>query len=391
VGIVGRRMLRPTRADLIGVVLIEDDTGDALLAEEFLAEAGEFDVRWGRSLKEGLGLIGPDTHCVLLDLGLPDVSGVQALKAVEVAAGRIPVVVLTGWGDRAAGDEAVASGAQDYLVKGEITPASLARSVRYAIERAGNEERDRHLLEAGLRREENLRMARSLHPDIRVADPSVGCETRYLPAGQGSLLGGDFLDGVELSDGTVRLVIGDVAGHGPEQAAVGVALRAAWRALVLNGADTGAVLPALDRLLLAERSMPFMFTTVCEVTIEPDRRHLRLRSAGHPPPLLDCGLGLRPLPVRAEPPLGAGLAVPGSGGVRLDLPETWQVLLYTDGIYEGRAPDGSRRTLDHFAQDARCDPGQPRLVDRLVARAEAAHGGPLPDDVALVHCWRLAR
>lgn len=383
------RMLRQSPIDVIEVVIIEDDPGDALLAEEYLFESGDFRVTWAQSLKGGLELIGPGTDCVLLDLNLPDGYGVEALRAVRSAARRMPVVVLTGLGDRAAADAAVAAGAQDYLVKDEITSASLARSIRYAIERAGNEERDRHLLEAELRREENRRMARSLHPRIRLTDPTMACSSLYQPAGQGALLGGDFLDGLELADGTVRLVIGDVSGHGPEQAAVGVALRAAWRALVLAAIDGDDVLLHLERLLLAERSTPFMFATLCDVAISPDRRHVRTRSAGHPPPLLDTGRGLRPVDLRPDPPLGAGLPIAAEGGRQLELPERWQLLLYTDGIYEGRAPDGRRQGLDDFVARTEARPPEPELLVDLFERAEADHGGPLPDDVALVACSRV--
>jgi serine phosphatase RsbU (regulator of sigma subunit) len=66
---------------------------------------------------------------------------------------------------------------------------------------------------------------RGFSPRLRVDDPDLTIATRYIPGTRGEVLGGDFLDAVELADGTVRLVTGHVSGHGPDGAAVGVNLR----------------------------------------------------------------------------------------------------------------------------------------------------------------------
>src|SRR3546814_15417113 len=81
------------------------------------------------------------------------------------------------------------------------------------------------------------------------------------------------------------MVIGDVSGHGPEEAALGVCLRIAWRTLVLAGRPDDDVLPALDAVLRAERQADH-FCTVCDVTVSPDRPHVSTRLAGHPHPEL---------------------------------------------------------------------------------------------------------
>ena len=62
---------------------------------------------------------------------------------------------------------------------------------------------------------------------------------------------------------TVALLVGDVAGHGPVEAAVGVALRAAWRALVLTGHSPDDLLDGLDKVLTRERESEELFATVC--------------------------------------------------------------------------------------------------------------------------------
>ena len=78
---------------------------------------------------------------------------------------------------------------------------------------------------------------------------------------------------MQVPDGTVHAVIGDVSGHGPDAAALGVCLRIAWRTLVLGGRGVDDVLPTLQVVHEVERHFSWMFTTLCMVTIAPDRAH----------------------------------------------------------------------------------------------------------------------
>jgi diguanylate cyclase (GGDEF)-like protein len=119
------------------VMLIEDDPGDALLIEEML-EQQEFKARLitAERLFDGINYL-QKIHCdvVLLDMNLPDSDGISTLTRLMDAAPDIPIVVLTGLSDESFGVEAVKTGAQDYLVKGEIDGKSLKRSIFYAVER----------------------------------------------------------------------------------------------------------------------------------------------------------------------------------------------------------------------------------------------------------------
>jgi DNA-binding NarL/FixJ family response regulator len=380
-------------ADVINVVVIEDDPGDALIAEEYLAEepSGKFQVLWTRTLAEGVAAIDSSTDCVLLDLGLPDSQGVSALEAVRAAAPRVPIVVLTGYDDRAAGTMAVNAGAQDYLVKGDVTPPTLARSIAYAMARAGVEDRDLKLLEADLSQRENRRLALGLTPQLHVSDPTLRCVTLYRPAGGSNLLGGDFLDAIERPDGTVRLVLGDVAGHGPEEAALGVSLRVGWRSLVLGGSQPGVTLGHLEELLRVESTDPFTFATVCEATISADRRTLSVCLAGHPPLVLIDDSGARLLEMPPHTPLGVDGPTRCVTDIALD--GAWTLLAYSDGIFEGRdGTSGGRLGLEAFVEavQAAIRPGDATHagLEELLTVAESRHGGPLEDDVALLACSR---
>ena len=133
---------------------------------------------------------------------------------------------------------------------------------------------------------ENSRLERGLLPQAAVATDFVSCASHYRPGRARAVLGGDFFDVVEMPDGRVRAVIGDVMGHGPDEAALGVHLRVAWRTLVLADVADDQILVALSRLLEAE-SPGGIFVTVCDATIDRDLC-LTVRVAGHPPPLLLC-------------------------------------------------------------------------------------------------------
>lgn len=127
----------------IRIVLVEDNADDALLVGEMLSEAGEqYAVRHARTFAEAMAMIPPvDTPtCVLLDLSLPDADGLEGLEGLRRFAPHAPVVVLTGNDDDNLCFRALATGAQDYVVKGRMTADVLGRSIRYALERKSSED-----------------------------------------------------------------------------------------------------------------------------------------------------------------------------------------------------------------------------------------------------------
>ncbi|NEE24324.1 response regulator, partial [Streptomyces sp. SID7982] len=91
---------------------------------------------------------------------LPDVSGIDALTAVRTLAPHTAVIVLTGLSEAQAGSDAMAAGAQDYLVKGKVEPDLLHRTVRYAVHRSQTERANVQAQTARQRAEENARLER---------------------------------------------------------------------------------------------------------------------------------------------------------------------------------------------------------------------------------------
>ncbi len=372
-----------TSAPPIRLLLVEDDEGDAILVREHLADAGlDVDLAWARTLDEAIDQLQVDL--VLLDLGLPDAMGISALERL-LAAGAPAVVVLTGLSGTDVGVEAVAAGAQDYLVKGEVDGELLGRSVRYAIQRRRLEDTDRALYRSLVRAEEVNRLERALLPKPSVLDDQLEVRVGYR-AGRDGVLGGDFYDVVERPDGSVLALVGDVCGHGPDEAALGATLRTAWRTLVLADVPTDEILGLLERVLISERARPEVFTTVSMLAVSADRAFVDLYLAGHPVPLL-LGAPSTLLPTHGR---GRALGIPVPGGwvpVRLELGTAWRILLYTDGVLEatvaGAGSDrvgkaGLLRIVDAAAADGA------DIVERVLHDVRVLHGGDLVDDAAVV-------
>lgn len=380
-----------TTAPPIAVLLVEDDPGDALLTRELLERSGlGFQVDEAPRLEDAVARLRQGVDCVLLDLGLPDAGGLDALSEILAVAPSTAVIVLTGRADRDLALAAVERGAQDYLQKGGLDSELLSRAVRYAVQRKRSEESARRLLANELLAAESARLERGLQARPLLQSSGLRSAARYRSGGGSLLLGGDFYDAIGLDDGTVRVVIGDVSGHGPDEAAIGVALRVTWRSLVLAGVDEPLVLQGMQAVLEAERLQDSLFATVCDACIYPSRGELSLRCAGHPPPLLiGPDRQFYSFAVEPGPPLGIfeNTAWPSA---RVQLPASWALVFYTDGVVEGRTLQDPRTRLgvegllEALSARAGQDDDLGALADHLLAIAEEQNGGPVADDIALL-------
>jgi serine phosphatase RsbU (regulator of sigma subunit) len=364
----------------VAVLLVEDDEGDALLVRELLHGV---DVRWVRSLADAAS-DARMVDCVLLDLALPDAERLEALDWVLASRPDAAVVVLTGDADERRSVDAVGAGAQDFLVKGQIDADVLSRSIRYAVARKRADLAARELYEAQARQSENLRFERGLVPRPLLGDVQLEWDSCYRVGGRRRVLGGDFYDVVQNGEGRVLALIGDVSGHGPDEAATGVALRIAARTLAVSGVGIGGVLPLLQRVLFAERQTPETFATVCVVQLTPGAATVAVALAGHPAPLIVDDGDVRTLgPVVPGPPIGVLEDVTWEP-TTLEIPSAASLVLYTDGAIEGTA--GAERLGTHGLMAIVRDEGvdTPGALDRIIEAAERRHGGPLTDDAALL-------
>ncbi|MFE6399215.1 PP2C family protein-serine/threonine phosphatase [Streptomyces alboflavus] len=436
------------------LVIEDDPAGSLSVPELLDAAGKPIRIRTARNLTEAERLLTDDVHCILLDLALPgrapaggfggtngpggpggpvgpggpsspsslnspstpgnhggstpapesphgkdrdtapDTDAapdeLAVLKHVLRLAPRHAVLALTASGDAEIGAQAVGVGAQDYLLREELDGRLLSRAIRYAVERKRADAAQRQLTESRLRAQENARLERGLLPTPLLEGSPLRFAAHYRPGRSRALLGGDFYDTVRMPDGSVHVMIGDVCGHGPDEAALGVELRIAWRALTFAGLCGDELLSTLQRVLEHERADEEIFATLCTVDIAPDGRRAGLCLAGHPSPLI------------ARPGRPAELLPYDNGGPALgllprarwprrqvELGGSWSLMLYTDGLIEGRIGEGNQRlgqdgmvemVRRQMAAGLRGD----ALLEAAVNEVRDLNGGDLTDDVAVL-------
>ena len=197
---------------------------------------------------------------------------------------------------------------------------------RKEIERKLNEayQRDHEVAET---------LQRSLLPESLPKIEGLQLDARYLPASRSAAIGGDWYDAVELDDGRVAVVVGDVVGHGLRAAVVMGQLRTAFRAYALLGTSPADTLARLNRLLMKEGGD--LMATALYMLLDRDTGQVWFASAGHPPALV--------VSRDSEPRyLEGGRSVPlGTSDIAYHEAEAWiergsTLLLYTDGLVERR-------------------------------------------------------
>lgn len=141
-------------ASVLRVLLIEDERTDALLHARYLLKAGDtirrdVHVTHVTTLHAALQILSSHVFDVaVLDLNLPDARGLRCIEALRAEYSNMAIVVLTGDDDVLVASQAVAHGAQDYLVKGRIEPGALGRALLYAVVRLASHEEYRALFDA---------------------------------------------------------------------------------------------------------------------------------------------------------------------------------------------------------------------------------------------------
>ena len=209
------------------VLLVEDNPGDARLIQIMLTEQedGSFHVDIAPRLADALAAIEKDApDAILVDLNLPDSSGLGTAERVIAAAPNVPVLVMTGLEDERVGLEAMRHGVQDYLTKGQIDGPLIRRAVRYAVDRMKTQallaEKVDELTTLTERIRDELEAAQSLQLSLlpteeelkRFADSySLEIVGHFQPSSE---LSGDLWAAMPLTDWRVGIFLADLTGHG---------------------------------------------------------------------------------------------------------------------------------------------------------------------------------
>jgi PAS domain S-box-containing protein len=223
-------------------------------------------------------------------------------------------------------------------------------------------------------------LQRSLLPERLPRIEGLEIAARYLPASRGAAIGGDWYDALELPDGRVALVVGDVVGHGLRAAAVMGQLRNAFRAYGLAESSPAEVMARVNRLVMSAEDE--VMATVLYLVLDRENGELTFASAGHPPPLLLETDGVRFLEGGRAVPIGAVEPVLFREASAV-LPDGAALLLYTDGLVERRDEPLEQR-LDALADAAgAAEEGLEGLCDAVLADVIGPDRMP-SDDVALL-------
>jgi PAS domain S-box-containing protein len=211
-----------------------------------------------------------------------------------------------------------------------------------------------------LAREQTMvdRLQRAILPRLPEVD-GLEVAARYLPAGTGARVGGDWYDLFLLDDGHVVFSIGDVAGHGIEAASLMAQLRNALRGAAYCGASPDEAIAAVDQLVADHADDDF--ATCIFGAIDLAAHRLVWTNAGHPPLLMVADGPAQYLAMAELPPLGVGLGVTRAKVHESPFPSGSLLLAYTDGLVE--------------------QPAEPLDLglERLLGAVAVHHGDPLDE------------
>jgi serine phosphatase RsbU (regulator of sigma subunit)/anti-sigma regulatory factor (Ser/Thr protein kinase) len=239
------------------------------------------------------------------------------------------------------------------------------------------------LYDAEHRRSHELQ--RGLLPRVLPSLPGVTTTARYLPAGDGAEVGGDWYDVIALPSDRVALVIGDVMGHGLREAAIMGQLRTAVRTLADLGQAPDELFYHLNSLV-GDLGDDYYATCLCAI-YDPTSRLCTLTTAGHPPPVIVHPDGSRYFPdLPDNPPLGTA-SFPYETAT-LELPEGSLLVLYTDGLIQDPTRDIDKGMAALSRRVARTpEPGSAdleALCDSLLSDFSDTDTSRFRDDAALL-------
>jgi serine phosphatase RsbU (regulator of sigma subunit) len=282
---------------VVRICLVDDDEDYYIITRDLLSEISSFSfqITWINTFEKALEqLDGAAFDVFVFDYSLGPKNGIDLLRAVIAKKIRIPVIMLTGHGDREIDMEAMMVGAADYLVKGKIDATILERSIRYAIEhfktleelrtsrdslRTTSQQLEKALASINEELETARRVQKSLLPHNVETLPGIEFSAAYLPTG---FIGGDMYDVVQIDDTHVAFLVIDVCGHGVPAALISAMAKVSFARYLPNNPSPLAVFSQVNAELCA--FMPEgRYITGFLAVFDVEKKELVFSRAGHPP------------------------------------------------------------------------------------------------------------
>jgi len=377
----------------VSILVIEDDPGDfglirAHVRSSGLVHVGDKDpVIWAKTLAEGIAVTHrkkPDV--VLLDLSLPDSTGLDTVRAIRTALHDVPIVVLTGHDDNAFSIAALQAGAQDYLVKGQFEQNALGRAVRHALVRGALEQelerKNRELLALHESDMDDMAVANVIMGHIMRSDGLRDPQIRYFqrPARQFS---GDFIAAARDNKGDLRVMLADVTGHGLQAALFLLPIFRIFRTMVKKGLSTSDIVTEINQTM-REIAVTGRFIAAAVAHIARDGSFIEVWNGGIPNAVH--------VPDNGEPhkfrsrhlPMGVVDADAFDAATEIFHAPPGVLLLCSDGLTEAESASGEPFGETRFETLLRVSlPDE--LFDNILSALEAHLGGGLAhDDLSIV-------
>lgn len=378
-----QREAKPLRA-----LIIEDSEVDALLLAQQL-KAGGYRLHSRRvdtAADLAAALESETWDIIFSDHSMPHFNSTEALAIFRATGSDIPFLIVSGSIGEEEAVAAMRAGAQDYLLKGNMTRlvAAVDRELKEAEDRRARRVAELDLLA----QQEEFRIARDiqqqLFPSGRPRLAGYDIAGASYPA---AATGGDYFDFIATPKGSLLLVVGDVTGHGVGPALLMADARAYLRALTSSGHTLAETLAQTRRLLIEDLG-PDRFVTLLFAELDPETGVWKFINAGHPAGHV---LG-RDGAIKATMPANtSALGIDREGTpletVELALAEGDLVLLLTDGIVEAASPAGQEFGEARVLELVRRERDKPAAeIIRILLDAVRRFVGPEPsgDDMTVV-------
>lgn len=333
--------MNPESPQPLRALIIEDSEVDALLLQEQLKEGG-YDpqsrrVDTGADLRDALGQQPWDI--IFSDHNMPHFSSTEALAIVRGTGTDVPFLIVSGSIGEEAAVAAMKAGAQDYLMKGNLTRlvAAVDRELKEAAGRRARRAAERALVA----QEEEFRIARQIQQQLFPAAPPALAGFDIAGASRpAAATGGDYFDFITTPQGRLLAVVGDVTGHGIGPALLMADVRAYLRALASSGHAFEDTLTQARRLLIEDLGAEH-FITLLFAELDPVAGRWKCINAGHPTGFVLARDGqIKASMASTTPALGMDRQEQHLTPQEIPLSPGDLVLLLTDGILEARSAEG---------------------------------------------------